>query len=237
MSWARIDDNFPDNIKIAPLSDAAFRAHVTAICYAARNLTDGFIPDKKAREFAGRPRVVQELVPHLWEPKEGGYFIHDYLTYNSDRATILAEREKAKTRMNNARSSRNVRPNIRPNIGGNSPNPTPTPNPIPMPIDEVGEIARAFAQFGNVTAGTVQAIEYSVQDHGAELVAKAVRQAASAGFEGAPPWSYVESTIERLKAQGGPDERISEARHAPRRGARVGAAAVRDSSESWANDA
>lgn len=88
MSWVRVDDDMPDSPKIVPLSDAGFRAYVTAICYASRNLTDGFIPYKKAREFAGRGRVLQELVPGLWEVCEGGFNIHDYLIYNPTRAEV-----------------------------------------------------------------------------------------------------------------------------------------------------
>ena len=129
MPWVKIDDQMPDHPKIAALSDAAFRAHVTAICYAARNLTDGFIPMKKAKEF-GSARSIKELVPALWELAEGGFSVHDYLRYQPPRAQVLAEREAAKARMSAARSS-----TVRPNISGNSlaPDPTPTPDPIPDP--------------------------------------------------------------------------------------------------------
>lgn len=133
MSWVRIDDAMPDSLKIAPLSDAAFRAYVTSICYCARSLTDGLVPTKKAKEFAGKARVVQELVPALWEPVDAGFMVHDYLSYNPTRATVLAERDKAKDRMRAARSE-DVRPNNDGTNGGSSPSPAPTrPNPDPLP--------------------------------------------------------------------------------------------------------
>lgn len=117
----------PDSLKIMPLSDAAFRAYVTSICFAARNLTDGFVPLKKAKEFGGRARIIQELVPSLWEVAEGGFMVHDYLQYNPTRETVLDEREKAKARMSAARSG-----DVRPNIGRSSLSPTTTP-PRPTP--------------------------------------------------------------------------------------------------------
>ncbi|MGD9886183.1 MAG: hypothetical protein AB7U95_39440 [Reyranella sp.] len=110
MSWVRIDDAMPDSLKIAPLSDAAFRAYVTSICYCARSLSDGFVPTKKAKEFAGRPRVVQELADAgLWESpppatSSDGFVVHDYLQYNPTRNAVLSEREAAKKRMQRVRS-------------------------------------------------------------------------------------------------------------------------------------
>lgn len=99
MSWVRLDDAMPDSLKVAPLSDAAFRAYVTSICYCARVLSDGFIPGKKARELAGRPRVVQEITDAgLWELVDSGFRVHDYLVYNPTRAQVEADRAIAKRR-------------------------------------------------------------------------------------------------------------------------------------------
>lgn len=99
MPWVKLDDQFPDHAKIAALSSDAFRAHVMAICYSARMLTDGFVPRNTAWMFAGKARVVQELVPHLWELAPGGYRVHDYLDYNPTRAQVMADRELAKRRL------------------------------------------------------------------------------------------------------------------------------------------
>ena len=61
MSWVKLDDRYFDNPKIAALSDSAKVAHLESMTYCARELTDGFIPLKKAKAIAGRSRVVQEL--------------------------------------------------------------------------------------------------------------------------------------------------------------------------------
>ena len=72
--------------------------------------------------------------------------------------------------------------------------------------DPVDQIAADFGAFGKVTSGTARAIEEAVEDYGLEWVHLAVRRAAGAGFEGHPPWSYVEEPLRRWKKQGHPDE-------------------------------
>lgn len=110
MSWAKLDDQMPDDDKITGLSDAAFRAYVTAICFSARMLTDGVVPVRKLNEFAGRRAraVVAELTPlllhepgdhcdskhcsHLGSLTKGNYLIHNYLKYNPTREKELKRR-------------------------------------------------------------------------------------------------------------------------------------------------
>lgn len=105
MSWVKLDDRFFDNPKIAALSADAKVAYLEAATYCARELTDGFVPLIKAKGFAGKARVVVELTPHLWEPVEGGFQVHDYLKYNPTKAQVLAERKAAQSRMFAIRSS------------------------------------------------------------------------------------------------------------------------------------
>lgn len=74
------------------------------------------------------------------------------------------------------------------------------------PTDPLDAVAASFARFGFVTAGTADAIGYSVKDYTLEWVEKAVRVASGASFTDRPGWNYIESILERWKAQGGPDE-------------------------------
>lgn len=103
MSWLKLDDRFFDNPKIVALSDAAQLSYIKGAAYCARELTDGFIPMRRAREFAN-PKVIKELVPTLWEPATDGYMVHDYLDYNPTKAKVEAERKKARQRMFDLRS-------------------------------------------------------------------------------------------------------------------------------------
>src|SRR3989304_5015706 len=51
MTWARFDDAILDNPKIIRVGPIGFALHVAAITWCARNLTDGFIPEAKAKQI------------------------------------------------------------------------------------------------------------------------------------------------------------------------------------------
>ena len=94
MTWVKIDDNFPDHPRVIGLSDAAFRTHLTAMCYSARYLTDGSIPSSALRSIGPR-KCAQELeAAGLWQRTDHGWSIRDYLDYNPSRASIEADRER-----------------------------------------------------------------------------------------------------------------------------------------------
>lgn len=97
MPWVRLDDRFPSHRKVALLSDRAFRLHVSALCWASENLTEGKIMDRELPVIArirGVKTSAKELeTAGLWDRVEAGWMIHDYLEYNPDRAKVQAERE------------------------------------------------------------------------------------------------------------------------------------------------
>lgn len=93
MSWFRIEHKLPSHGKVAPISDAAFRLHITAGCWCAEHMTDGHVPAAMPEAMTKAPRgkalagVLAELLKAgLWERTEDGYLIHDYLAYNMSRA-------------------------------------------------------------------------------------------------------------------------------------------------------
>lgn len=93
MSWVRFESKMPTHPKVAPLSDAAFRLHMTATCWCGDHMTDGLLPRGVPASLTMAPRgkalakVVAELVTaELWELTADGYEIHDYLVYNLSRA-------------------------------------------------------------------------------------------------------------------------------------------------------
>jgi hypothetical protein len=97
MPWVKLDDRFPSHRKIALLSDRAFRLHVSALCWASENLTEGKILETELRVIAhvrGAKTAAKELEDRqLWDRIDGGWVIHDFLEYNPDRAKVQAERE------------------------------------------------------------------------------------------------------------------------------------------------
>lgn len=138
MTWVKIDDGFPEHHKILGLSDAAFRLHIHAMCYAARNLTDGLVhytwlTGGKCRKV---PKAVTQLVERgIWREDGADYQIHDYLTYQPSRVHVLAGRAEAAARMQRAR-------NVRVNINGTSREVTSTPSrphPVPSPTPKEQE--------------------------------------------------------------------------------------------------
>jgi hypothetical protein len=103
MSWVKLDDNFPDHPKVALLPLRARWVFIQGLCYAARYLTDGLIPEQVANRWEG-PQATSALVDAgLWELDESRAFrIHDYLIYNPSRdemdAKSDANRAAARTR-------------------------------------------------------------------------------------------------------------------------------------------
>lgn len=97
MTWVNLDDQFPEHPKIDKLSDAAFRLHVAAICYANRHLTDGYLDAARIPRLVPKhqKRFVTELVnADLWETVDGGYQIHDYLDWNKSRDEVETAQAK-----------------------------------------------------------------------------------------------------------------------------------------------
>lgn len=106
MSWARLDDRFPDHPKVIAAGREAAWLAVKAICWSSSHLTDGYLPKPVALQLAaadtcGNPKaaatLIRALLRHkLWKTAGGGYRIHDFLEYNPSRAQILAERKRKK---------------------------------------------------------------------------------------------------------------------------------------------
>lgn len=107
MPWVRFDDTFPVHRKVDGLSDTAFRLHVSAIFWCARNLTDGAVPEEDLELVTARVRAparfATELVRRgLWHKQghdcpecpqiAGSWVIHGYLEFQPSKEKVLAER-------------------------------------------------------------------------------------------------------------------------------------------------
>lgn len=113
MTWVRFEDRFPWHRKVRPLSDAAFRLHVSGICWSTEHLTDGFVPAEDlgiVSDVRTPTRYLQELVFRgLWLEVEGGWEINDYLAYNQSAQQVRASREAAAERQRRAREAATAR--------------------------------------------------------------------------------------------------------------------------------
>jgi len=155
VTWVRLDDHFADHPKMLSLgafAPLALALQVRALCYAARHLTDGFIPEAAitvltdgfgewsietgGNEFMSVGADADDfdwpalmLKAGLWHRRKGGYAIHDYLIYNPSRAVTLKERESNAKRQKAFRD-RNAT-NNGPVTGLSQVPPSPSPTPTP----------------------------------------------------------------------------------------------------------
>lgn len=100
--WVRFENTMPENLKVAPGSDRAFRLWLHAICYCSRAQTDGFVPAALVTSLsvtATRKTVEELLTAGLFERVDAGYLVHNYLDYNPSRARISEMREGTRQRV------------------------------------------------------------------------------------------------------------------------------------------
>jgi hypothetical protein len=95
MTWARIDDQFFYNKKVAQVDGSAKLLYLAGLVYAANQLTDGLIPERALRFIASTADVAncqdfakQLLDVGLWDATDEGYMIHDYLDWNPSREQV-----------------------------------------------------------------------------------------------------------------------------------------------------
>lgn len=171
MTWVRLDDGFAEHPKVARLSDAAFRLHVRALCYAARFGTDGVVSLELFARNA-RPKVRRELIESgLWTECESGIEIHDFLDYNPSRSAVMAEREAARLRLQRFRERKRNAVSERDGNGVDSPSPA-RPVPVVVDLDSVslaskylgrlrGDAPRVFGGLGDEDVFEIAA-EYGI---------------------------------------------------------------------------
>lgn len=100
MPWVNLDDQFPSHPKIMPLSDAAFRLHISGICYCNKHLTDGLIGAEAVPTLRPRyrPNMLAELIDRgLWMAHGDVYEIRDFLDWNRSKADVEAERDRKRS--------------------------------------------------------------------------------------------------------------------------------------------
>lgn len=120
-SWARFTTNFADSMKVAVLSDGAFRTLVEMILWSRQELTDGIIPKGVAERRWGT-RVTTDMEsgvetdpltelltnhptrPSLFRNEFGNYVIRDFLEHQESREEV--ESRKARNQANGRKGGR-----------------------------------------------------------------------------------------------------------------------------------
>jgi hypothetical protein len=139
MSWVRLDDQFADHPKVAGLSNDAFCLHVTAMCWTAKQQTDGKLPSRLLSRLAWRCQDPATAAAELqaagvWDKTPEGWEIHDFLVYNPTKeqaAELAAKRSEAGKAGATARWQSDGKSHG--SVDGKTMPPSPSPSPSPIP--------------------------------------------------------------------------------------------------------
>lgn len=112
--WIRLDDDYIYHPKFKTLSDRAFRLWHEGMAYCRKLMTDGFIPTGALDTFSyAKKNAVEELSKPLhagsaplWEPRDDGYEVHDYLQWNAAKDVEVSRREASRERLRKHRVKR-----------------------------------------------------------------------------------------------------------------------------------
>lgn len=102
---ASLEVGFLSNPKVVRAGKDATLLYIAGLLYAAREMSDGFLPSDKLRriamdvDLADLDKTVAALVDwELWEVVDGGYMVHDYLKHNRSadaiRKSLASGRER-----------------------------------------------------------------------------------------------------------------------------------------------
>jgi hypothetical protein len=110
VTWFKVDDSFYDHPKVFDAPDCAMALWTRAGCWAARNLTDGFVPSGMPARLCDDPdTAVKELVRRkLWLRVKDGYRFHDWVRYQPTRESVHHERDAATERKRKERERRKL---------------------------------------------------------------------------------------------------------------------------------
>jgi hypothetical protein len=94
--WFKVDDSFYDHPKVFDAPDCALALWIRAGTWAARNLTDGFVPTELAKRLCDDPETAigQLLKRGLWKTAKGGYRFHDWKKYQVSASEMKELRRK-----------------------------------------------------------------------------------------------------------------------------------------------
>lgn len=100
MTWANVDDLFPEHPKVLAAGGDAAWLYVCGLCFTNRNLTEGRIPKAVVPRLSDRKgpmHLAQKLVDvALWHDQGDHFTIHDWEKYNENADEVKARKEHAR---------------------------------------------------------------------------------------------------------------------------------------------
>lgn len=109
MTWTVFEHDMPRHLKVAKLSDAAFRVWIEATCWSVGAGTNGLLPRALSPSVwttIPRPkRAINELLEvGLFDFDIDGLWVHDFAHYQEDPEKVAKRREAARLRMRRNRN-------------------------------------------------------------------------------------------------------------------------------------
>lgn len=219
MPWVRIDEDFVQHPKVVQVGPFGVALQVAALCYANRNLTDGFVPYGAVRMLldfnrigenigekvelwseVGAMNIASRLVEAgLWEEVEDGFQIHDFEDYQPSRQDVLAEREKTRDRVAKHRAAKrkgNAAGNSRSNAVTNAPV-TPPPVPVPVPLNH-GVVSEGDTE--EIAEGVLTVVEFDAQTSAPTRRQRDIQQVLDTWNASRLPRTPLRLTVPRRKA-------------------------------------
>lgn len=221
MTWTRIDDKFLMNPKVQSVGVHGMALYLSGLIYCNGNMTDGFIMDGMMPIICGMAfqtparHIADKLVEmNLWEVVEGGYQIHDFLTFNKSKTEIeslnkaranngakggrLAKQPETELLSKQVSKQVSKQPPIIPNPLSLIPNDKELPPP--QEVARVGEIFKLYEnEIGVITPSVADSIKSALEDYPYDWFKVAMKEAA---MNNKRNWRYVEAILIRWKVDG-----------------------------------
>jgi len=223
MAWTRIDDKFLMNPKVQSAGAYGMALYLSGLIYCNTNLTDGFIPDVMLPVLCGlafqtpNKKGADVLVSlNLWERVDGGYLIHDFLSFNKSKQEIeLINKRNAMNGAKNKRDAYQTATHLGTEMGTeNISKPVPinpnTLNPNTLNPEKIkttatggetlGAVVRVYeSEIGVITASIADELKQAVSEYPDGWIEDALREAAR---QNKRMWSYARAILKRWKAEG-----------------------------------
>jgi hypothetical protein len=99
MAWFKVDDGFYSSRKVLSIPRGirleCIGLWTTAGAWAAKEMTDGRVPEVVLEEFGAKPEVLNKLVAvGLWKKLDDGIEFHDWREYQPTREEVFERRKK-----------------------------------------------------------------------------------------------------------------------------------------------
>ena len=209
MAWTRIDDKFLLNPKVQTVGIHGMALYLSGLIYCNGNLTDGFIMDGVLPMLCGMAfqtpakKVADKLVEvNLWERVDGGYQIHDFLSFNKSKKEIETINKTRAT--NGAKHKRFAKQTGTDLLSEQVPiNPKPLLNTSTTTTTrdgEISEIAKIYeSEIGALTGMIRDKLVMAIEEYPKDWIIKALEESASNNKRS---WSYAEAILKRWKVDG-----------------------------------